>query len=259
MTRRNTPSAPALWRFWDSVEIALHEMIGYWETDPAVTLSVMPPVPTPPPTLPPNISACLAPSGWKLTVGSYVNGDGGAAGAIGFGSSCGPSRPFDYPPMTVAEIKKKCCELGDGCWAFSWLASQNTQMPGVACAKKNEGGGVTHGSTYNGYEKTAPYTPQPPTPGPAASCDATLVKATTFVKHGVSAVVVVASWCPGASLVLLAYDLDLIGLTKGKIKVTQPAIAGVQTAAEHGDGSAPILIAGGSNTNSGVILVVTAN
>ena len=161
--------------------------------------------------------------------------------------------------MTVADIKKKCCELGDGCWAFSWLASQNTQTPGVACAKKNEGGGVTHGSTYNGYEKTAPYTPQPPTPGPAASCDATLVKATTFVKHGVSAVVVVASWCPGASLVLLAYDFDLIGLTKGKIKVTQPAIAGVQTAAEHGDGSAPILIAGGSNTNSGVILVVTAN
>lgn len=58
----------------------LNRTPGYWEKDPVVKLT---PQMGPGPSKP-----CV--EDWTETVGSYVNGAGGAAGAIGFGSSCGP-------------------------------------------------------------------------------------------------------------------------------------------------------------------------
>ena len=77
-------------------------------------------------THPNNITALFCEQG-KETPGRFIKGGGGQAGDIGFGSSCGPPRKIDYPAMAVEQIKQQCCDLGDGCVAFSWAASQVCQ------------------------------------------------------------------------------------------------------------------------------------
>ena len=257
-TIRNSASSTALWGFWDSIAIAEHTLIGYWEPDAATsvalarstlargsgssTLQVVhaePPAPAP--------YDCMA--SWKETEGKYARGDGTASGDIGFGTSCGPPRPFDYPPMTVEAIKQKCCDLGSGCYAFSWAKAQDPATAGEACARKTPDGGYTVDAKYNGYEKVGP---------PSPSCaDASAIKATTYVKFGESAMVVVASWCTHPAQVQLTYDWAQLGFggpgTKG-VAVTQPAIDRIQDAVDHGDGSKPFTVT--SVPNGGAILWV---
>jgi hypothetical protein len=190
---------------------------------------------------------------WKETEGKYLRGDGAASGDIGFGTSCGPPRPFDYPQMTVDAIKQKCCDLGTGCYAFSWAEAQDPATAGSACARKTPGGGYAVDAAYNGYEKVGAPLP-PPTP-PCA--DASAIKATTYVLYGKSAIIVVASWCAGPAEVLLTFDWAQLGFggpgTKG-VAVTQPAIDHVQAAVDHGDGSKPFAVT--NLPNGGAILWV---
>jgi hypothetical protein len=248
--RRNSLDCHALWKFWDAVHIEVMAMIGYWETDPAATLSW----PAPAPAAPRLPAAAATNCSWKETVGEYIAGSGGASDDIGFGSTCGPPRPFDYPAMPLAEIQAKCCELGKGCTSFSYLATQDPLKPGSACARKTWGSGrYERTEGFNGYEKTGPHWgPAPPPPEP---CEPGSILATTYVQYKVRAVVVVSSWCASSKNVTLSLDWATLGMKEGAISVVQPAILGVQAAKDHGDGTAPFAVSGANN--GGAILVVT--
>lgn len=267
--RRNSEDCHALWKFWDAVSIDRMEMIGYWEADPAVSLSWSGPDHDSDPVTDPLAPLAAAPpagSGtcqWKETKGRYIKGSAGASGDIGFGSSCGPARPFDYPAMTVAQIQQKCCELGDGCVAFSWSAKQDPTKPGAACARKNWGDGSYDSSAaFNGYEKlNLPRPPAPPSPPPPPRpgvCEPGSILATTYVQYKVRAVVVVSSWCSSPKQVELNFDWATLGMEPGAVSITQPAIDGVQPGKPHGDwlaGAPPTVNVTGA-VNGGVILVV---
>jgi hypothetical protein len=283
--QRNSDTSNAIWELWDAVSIERMAMVGYWEEEPAVVLSWPHPPPsplrTPPPPaaaapaaaapalidttasppLPPTNGTCM--SAWKETIGKFIAGGGGQAGDIGFGSSCGPAKPFDYPAMPLHQIQQQCCDLGDGCVAFSYAAAQDPTVPGKACARKSWGAGRYETSqTFNGYEKTGmPRPPAPPPPAPTppppppGTCPPASILATTYIEYQVRAVVVVSSWCTTAKLVTLHLDWDAFGMKEGAVTVVQPAIAGVQAGKTLGNGSAPVLISG--EDNGGVILVVT--
>ena len=124
----------------------------------AQTILGFPSAPAPVPA--PAPYDCMA--SWKETKGEFIRGSGTASGDIGFGESCGPARPHDYPAMTLHDIKQNCCDLGKGCYAFSWATSQDPMAAGKACARKSPGGGYIHDAHFNGYEKS----PLPPTPSP---------------------------------------------------------------------------------------------
>ena len=259
--RRNSPESNALWRFWDAVQIQKMAMIGYWESDAPATLS-WPPGPPGAVATPQQHMRTNGTCTWKETLGKYIAGSGSQSGDIGFGDSCGPPRKFDYPAMTVDQIKHKCCELGDGCVAFSWATKQDPLKPGMSCARKSWGdGGYTKLPIYNGYEKTnvprpppAPAPPPSPPPPPPGVCPPGSILATTYVEYQVRAVVVVSSWCASDKQVSVQLDWAILGMVEGAVEVKQPAIAGVQPAKDHGDGKAPLTISGA--TNGGVILVV---
>ena len=67
---------------------------------------------------------------------------------------------------------------------------------------------------------------------------------------------VVSSWCSSPKLVSIHPDWAALGMKEGSVTVAQPAIAGVQHAKDHGDGSAPLAISG-AVANGGAILVLT--
>ena len=261
--RRNSGESKALWKFWDAVQIEKMAMIGYWEADAAVTLRWAHGPDSSKTTQQPfssltanSTSTCT----WKETTGRFITGSGGAAGDIGFGSTCGPPRKFDYPAMTVEQIQQTCCNLGDGCVAFSWSSKQNPLKPGIACARKGWGnGGYSKLPGYNGYEKTniprPTPPPGPPPPPPPGVCPPESILATTYVDYQVRAVVVVASWCASPKQVSLQLDWAILGMREGEVEVTQPAIAGVQVAKAHGDGKGAFMVTGA--LNGGVILVIT--
>ena len=146
--------------------------------------------------------------------------------------------------MTVAEIKKVCCQLGNGCAAFSWSADQDPDKPGIACAKKNMGGGVTHSSEYNGYQKNH-----------FGSCDASSFRATAYVRYGKSTVVAVASWCPRPTNLTLTFDWDALGLAPDSVAITKADIPGVQAYGVVGDGH-EVHVTVTSSNNGGAILVL---
>lgn len=146
--------------------------------------------------------------------------------------------------MTVAEIKAVCCKLGNDCAAFSWSADQDPAKPGEACAKKNMGGGVSHSSQFNGYQKNH-----------FGGCDASSFKATAYVRYKQSAVVALASWCPSPANVTLTFDWDALGLAADSVSVTTPDIPGVQTYRDLGDGRDVRVTVLPSN-NGGAILVL---
>jgi hypothetical protein len=256
--RRNSRQSHAIWRFWDSVQIQQMAMIGYWEADLAATLSWPPHGPDldqVPPVTPAN-TTCT----WKETIGKFITGSAGAAGDIGFGSSCGPPRKFDYPAMTVEHIKQTCCKLGDGCVAFSWAKKQDPGKPGTACARKSWGnGGYSKMAGFNGYEKTnvprPTPPPVPPPPPPPGVCPPDSILATAYVNYGVRAVVVVASWCASPKHVSMHLDWATLGMAEGQVEVIQPEIEGVQPAKNHGDGKGFFMVT--DALNGGVILVIT--
>lgn len=232
------------------------EMIGYWEADPAVSLSWSGPDRGAATAIGPN-ATCR----WNETKGKYISGASGAADDIGFGTACGPPRPFDYPAMTVAQIQQKCCELGDGCVAFSWSAKQDPASPGTACARKSWGnGGYSKSADFNGYEKIGIPRPSPPPgpppPPPPGVCEQGSILASTYVDYQVRAVVVVSSWCPSPKQVAVHLDWATLGMKEGAVSISQPAIAGVQPAKDLGGGSAPVVMVSGA-ANGGFILVVT--
>jgi hypothetical protein len=255
--RRNSDDCHSLWRFWDSVAIEKMEMIGYWEADPAVSLSWSgPDANIAPTTAPPSGNQTCK---WKETEGRYIKGSGGASDDIGFGSTCGPPRPFDYPAMTLAQIQEKCCELGDGCVAFSWAAKQDPTKPGTACARKSWGdGSYISSKAYTGYEKLdlprPPAPPPPPPPPPPGVCEPGSILATTYVQYRDRAVVVVSSWCSSPKQVDLIFDWATIGMKPGAVSIEQPAIEGVQPAKHYGT-SLKVNVT--DAVNGGVILVVT--
>jgi hypothetical protein len=265
--RRNSKDCYALWKFWDAVAIDRMEMIGYWEADPVVSLAWSGPDAIDLAIEPLEPSAALSSGNqtckWKETVGRYIKGSGGQRGDIGFGSSCGPARPFDYPAMTVAQIQQKCCELGDGCVAFSWHAEHNPAEPGTACARKNWGDGSYDVSKlFNGYEKLGPHPPAPPAPPPPPPpgvCEPGSILATTYVQYKVRAVVVVSSWCPSPKEVELRFDWATLGMEPGAVSITQPAINGIQPAKllDAGSSGAPVHTNVTDAVNGGVILVIT--
>jgi hypothetical protein len=202
--QRNSASANAIWSLWDAVSIENTELVGYWDLNPVAALSWPPP--TPAAVVEPRSTVALAAvlelsdeqrtanatclAGWKETVGKFIAGSGGAADDIGFGTSCGPPRPFDYPALPLDQIKQKCCDLGDGCVAFSYAADQDPAKPGVACARKNWGNGgyEKDGGKFNGYEKlgprppTPPPAPSPPPPPPHGTCPPDSILATVYVE-----------------------------------------------------------------------------
>ena len=264
--RRNSQDCYALWKLWDQVQIEKMAMVGYWESDPVATLSwsrggSAPTAETDFVAAAPAAVALPANNcTWKETVGKFIAGSGGASDCIGFGSTCGPPRPFDYPAMPLSQIQAKCCELGDGCTSFSWKASQDPLKPGSACARKTWGrGNYGHVEGFNGYEKTGvprpTPPPSPPPPPPPGVCEPESILATAYVQYEVRAVVVVASWCASPKQVSVHLDWAMLGMKAGDVSVLQPAIKGVQTALDHGNGTAPFAISGADN--GGVILVVT--
>ena len=104
------------------------------------------------------------------------------------------------------------------------------------------------------WERDAPVTAAAVAGGP---CGAGLVKATTYVDFGKSAIVLVASWCAHAASVALTWDWDALGFGGGggakAASVQQPAIAGVQAAQDRGDGTQPFEVS--PTANGGAILV----
>lgn len=237
-TERNNPSANELWKFWDQVEIAEHEMIGYWEKDAVVKVK--------PHYERHEYKPCE--EDWTKTPGEYVVGAGGAADAIGVGWNCGEdkNRPYDYPDKTLAEVKALCCKLGNGCAAFDVPAHQNPHHKGIACMKKNMGGGVAKNGNYTGWRKNHYY-----------YCHEDSLKATAYVRYQISTVVAVSSWCPNVTNATLSFDWDLLGLHEHNVSVTQPSIPGVQNYSYLVPKNGKVLVPLLPEDNGGKILVLT--
>ena len=244
--RNHDPSDPkgktpqVIWKLWDAYNINTSTMIGWWESDAAVTAvdaSAQHKNHT---------TACT--DAWGMTKNSWILSSGGQEGVYAFGHECGSApQKIPYPKMTVQEAKKTCCDLADECVGFSWDAKVDVLQKGAGCLQKHKSG-MAHGAGFNGYEKQ----------GHGGTCNVTAdVKATTFVNHGVNAIIVVASWCTSASNVTLKIDWSALGLEQASSKVIQPAMKGIQKAADHGDGSGQLTIGSTSQINSGAILVVT--
>eukprot|EP01043_Picozoa_sp_COSAG02_P026181 COSAG02_NODE_1500_length_12266_cov_513.415468_9_plen_490_part_00 len=239
---RNSGSAQPIWKFWDAIKIEDSEMIGWWEDDSPVSLSLPPPSPSPHHK---NIS-CV--DGYTARKGSYVGSVGGPSGVYGFGGDCGPpGSNKKFPSLTVAQAKVDCCALGDDCFGFDWKTSNDPTKPADGCMQRNNKDGVAHNADYTGYFKGDANIP-------SKVCSISDIKATTYVTFQKQAVIVVASWCGGSANVTLGIDWTQLGLDATKVEVTQPAVEGVQAAVNHGS-SVPVLSIAGS-TNGGAMLVI---
>ena len=247
--QRNSASAEHIWSFWDSVSIQDTAMVGWWEDDAPVSAVVPSPPPAPPSPVPPSNKTCE--DTFKSTPGAYIDSPGYSHGAIGFGADCGPpGSNKKYPELTVAEAKAACCALGDGCVGFSWKNSNPVGSPGSGCFQKTNGGTI-HEANYTGYEKHC----SGGGGGGGGNCSSQNIKTTTYVDYGKRAVVVIASWCPSSTMnVSLKIDWDALGLEAATANVSQPAIVGVQSAADHGRGDGFLSISGA--VNGGAMLVI---
>jgi hypothetical protein len=242
---RNSGSAQPIWQFWDAVNIQESEMIGWWEDDSPVSLSLSH---APPPPSHKNVS-CV--DSYTSHVGSYVGAAGGASGVIGFGADCGPpGSNKKYPALTVAQAKADCCALGDGCLGFDWKTSNDPKKPADGCMQKNNGAGVAHNGAYTGFFKWGGKEPQ-------KECDLSDIKATTYVTHRLQAVVVVASWCASTANVTLSIDYSALGMDAASVTVTRPAVKGVQGEMHYGS-SVPASLPISGAVNGGTMLVIQA-
>ena len=240
MYRRNSAEQGAIWRLWDSVQIANSQMIGFWEDDAPVRATTTPP----PPPSPPSGNCTRS---FTTTRGSYIRADGGANGVLGFGHACGRPGGPTYPSLTVAQAEATCCNLSQ-CVGFSWLHSAPPDTMSSGCFQMNDGG-RTHDAAYDGYLRHGGGGG-----GNLKPCDASGIKVTTFVTFAKQALIVVASWCPSPSVVVsLSINWAELGLDATTVSVTQPAIKGMQAARESVDYRNLTV---GRRANGGVILVV---
>lgn len=246
---RNSATASPIWKFWDLVSIQDAEMVGWWEDDAPVH-AVVPPLPSPTPSA--LLQNCT--DSFTHIVGEHINADGYADGVIGFGQDCGPPGSNQkYPNLTVAQAKVDCCTLGEECVGFDWGNTVPPTSLNDGCFQKNKGSGQMLPGPYDQYLK---YGKMPPQPGPGV-CSQDDIKATSYVNFGKSTVVIIASWCDGGGAVDVTLDIDwiAIGLNAADAKVTAPAVANVQVAADHGNGDGKFNIA--NVVNGGVMLLIT--
>ena len=236
---RNSGTAQAIWKLWDEVAIEARAMVGWWEDDAPVQAR-------PPPPAPGNASSCHG--SFQHTVGSFISSPGGPSGVIGFGAECGAEAGNEkYPKLTVAEAKATCCDLGAGCVGFSFAtAGLPAGAASTGCFEKAKGG-MAHSQGVDGYERQG---------GAGAQCSEGDIKATSYVDYGVSALVVIASWCEADTNVTLQVDWGALGLDAAKATVTQPGVPGVQPAGNHGGGKGSFVIKGSGTDNGGVILLI---
>lgn len=223
-------------------------MIGWWEDDPVVRIQLPPPPPPSPPM------SCSKANYTNMTQG-YWESCGGFSGNIFFGKTAPPAPPAQYPELTIAEAKSICCALNTAngtCKAFD--VPSDTQ-PGIKVSgvfKKNIQCGIKHDAGYNGYRLDGG---AGPSPGSMCSANVTSAGATTsvlatsYVEYGVRALIVVASWCSGATKVGLEMDWDALGFSEDQAVFSLPAIASVQSAAAY---APPVSI----DANQGFIVLV---
>eukprot|EP00051_Salpingoeca_urceolata_P011338 m.140348 g.140348 ORF g.140348 m.140348 type:complete len:1261 (+) comp17082_c0_seq3:824-4606(+) len=210
--QRNTDASRALWTLWDEVQIQDTTLIGWWEDDSPVSLTIS------------NHSDAntTCNSSMHHYTNSYPEACGGSSGDIGFGGGCGPGLKPQYPPMTVEEAINTCCQLGSECAGLSIAHDTDAQHRADGCFKKNVDCGVATNPRFDGYAK-----PQ------ASSCSAnasapSAVLSAVYVEYSKRALVVVASWCAKTAAVTAVVDWDALGLSPSTAKVYAPDIPGVQ-------------------------------
>ena len=70
------------------------------------------------------------------------------------------------------------------------------------------------------------------------------VRATTYVHHGRSALIAVASFVPNATTVTLTIDYAMLGLVPGKATLTAPKLAPMQPTRRSFAAGEPITVPG---------------
>lgn len=87
MTARNNGQTPAIWKFWDTYNIQQTTMVGWWEDDSPVSISVAHALALPTPQ---NPTLCEQQMLASIRHGSYHESDMGTKGNIAFGPMPGP-------------------------------------------------------------------------------------------------------------------------------------------------------------------------
>ena len=117
--QRNSPQSQELWKFWDAYKIDEAILMGWWEDDCPVNVTLPPPAPPPPPPPPPPPGTCAAFMAHHHMKDAYPQSmPASPSYAIAFGSNktgCGNPSNNKYPMLTLAEAIAACCQLGAEC------------------------------------------------------------------------------------------------------------------------------------------------
>lgn len=224
MTERNSASASALWTFWDTANISLTTMVGWWEDDPMAAVYA------PCGGVDLEASAC---ADWNVTIGGYFSS----------GSPCGSPNGNDGCISADADLsaaQAHCC-ADPACAGFSWGG------PGNGCYKFSQTC-YESDAAYDGYWKPG-FVPPPPPAAPTL--------ATVYTAYGSHAIVAIATWCIAPLNATVHFDWAGLGLNETSVIVTAPAIASVQAASGPFEVDASGSITVPLEASTGIILLIS--